>query len=62
MSDEPQVVRILLLPDDGSQIRIVKCHIIQERAGEDLVESGMAEFDDPIPSCSQTMVQACISG
>lgn len=46
--DEPRTVQALLLPADGSPIRIVSCSI-RERDDGDMVDNCMAEFYDPIP-------------
>lgn len=46
--DDPCTVQALLLPADGSPIRIVNCSI-RETVDGDRVDSGMAEFYDPIP-------------
>jgi hypothetical protein len=47
--DDQGTVTALLLPADGSPIKVVNCSI-KERDDEDMVDSGMAEFFDPIPN------------
>lgn len=49
MTSEPQTAKALLLPADGSKIRIVD-YDIKERDEGDVVDSGMADFYDPIPN------------
>lgn len=46
--DESLTANALILPADGSDIRIVT-YEIEDRDDEDMVDSGMAEFFDPIP-------------
>lgn len=48
MTSESQTARALLLPADGSKIRTVNYNI-KEKDDEDVVDSGMADFYDPIP-------------
>jgi hypothetical protein len=48
MTSEPNNAKALLLPADGSEIRLLS-YDIKERNDEDVVDSGMAEFYDPIP-------------
>ncbi|TAQ84306.1 hypothetical protein B7494_g7367 [Chlorociboria aeruginascens] len=48
MTSESHTVRALLLPADGSKIRIVNYNI-KEKDDQDVVDSGMADFYDPIP-------------
>ncbi|KAH6662690.1 hypothetical protein B0J14DRAFT_610245 [Halenospora varia] len=48
MTSEPQTAKALLLPADGTSIRIVDFDI-KEKDDEDVVDSGMADFYDPIP-------------
>lgn len=45
---DPCTAKALLLPADGSAIKIVT-YRIEERDDEDMADSGMAEFFDPIP-------------
>ena len=47
--DDPCTAKALLLPADGSDVRIV-CFIIKEKDDGDIVDSGMADFFDPIPA------------
>lgn len=48
MASEPQKAKALLLPADGTDIRFVDFDT-KEKDDEDFVESGMADFYDPIP-------------
>ena len=49
MADRSDRALALLLPADGSEIKLV-CYEIKERDDEDMVDNGLAEFYDPIPT------------
>ena len=46
--NESYTAKALLLPADGSHVQIVSFNI-KEKDDDDMVDSGMAEYFDPIP-------------
>ncbi|CZR69587.1 uncharacterized protein PAC_19487 [Phialocephala subalpina] len=48
MTSQPSKAKALLLPADGSGVRLVSYNI-KERDDNDMVDNGLAEFYDPIP-------------
>jgi hypothetical protein len=61
MSTQINKTKALLLPADGSEIRFVSCNIIEKR-DEDVVDSGLAEFFDPIPDLKPWLIRAYQGG
>jgi hypothetical protein len=57
MSNQLDKAKALLLPADGSEIRLVSYNIIVEKSDEDVVDNGMAEFFDPIPDLKPWLVR-----
>jgi hypothetical protein len=49
MASQPREAQALLLPADGSEVRLVSYNIIKERDDNDMVDNGLADFYDPIP-------------
>jgi hypothetical protein len=45
----PKDAKALLLPADGSEVKLIRYDIIRERDDNDMVDSGLAEFYNPIP-------------
>jgi hypothetical protein len=41
--------KALLLPADGSEVKLIRYNIIEERDHNDMVDSGLAEFYNPLP-------------